>query len=419
MEKQSKKEGKTIRKSKRSPDGTMSFIDHLDELRTRLIRYLIVLTIVVLVCYFFRKDILDAVRSPVEVPLQKYTAQAEEKIAKTAKRPFQGINSYNCECQEIKTGELIPTEDEKKPIVEDTPESPVDRYESSGRDEFSQIKSFFSKERVESWLSSGKSAVNDFLMFFQVMLGKEPSPLFESSQPKETDNFDSQVGVDQTLAGEINLNCKCSLKSSPQSSDHATMVYIGLPELFFTQMKVAIFAGIFISLPFLMIELWGFVGPALYKGERKVFWVFAISSYFFFIGGALFGYFVVFPYGFDFFLSLTQIGEIMPSLSIGQYLSLAIKLLIAFGLIFELPLATFILARLGIVTPELMIKQSRIAVLVMFVASAMLTPPDPFTMMLMAGPLILLYLLSILVCFLGVNRQKAALRAQGLDTEDM
>ena len=202
-------------------------------------------------------------------------------------------------------------------------------------------------------------------------------------------------------------------------SDHVIMVYIGLPELFFTQMKVAIFAGIFISLPFLMIELWGFVGPALYKGERKVFWVFAISSYFFFIGGALFGYFVVFPYGFDFFLSLTQIGEIMPSLSIGQYLSLAIKLLIAFGLIFELPLATFILARLGIVTPELMIKQSRIAILVMFVASAMLTPPDPFTMMLMAGPLILLYLLSILVCFLGVNRQKAALRAQGLDTEDM
>ena len=168
------------------------------------------------------------------------------------------------------------------------------------------------------------------------------------------------------------------------------MVYIGLPELFFAQMKVAIFAGIFLSLPYLLIELWGFVGPALYKGERKVFWIFAIFSYFFFVGGALFGYFVVFPYGFDFFLSLTQLGEIMPSLSIGQYLSFAIKLLIAFGFIFELPLATFILARLGIITPELMVKQARIAILVVFVAAAMLTPPDPFTMMLMAGPLILL-----------------------------
>jgi sec-independent protein translocase protein TatC len=183
-------------------------------------------------------------------------------------------------------------------------------------------------------------------------------------------------------------------------------------------MKVAIFTGFFLSFPYLLIELWGFVGPALYRSEKKVFWIFAISSYVFFIGGALFGYFIVFPYGFDFFLSLTQMGEIMPSLSVGEYLGFAVKLLMAFGFIFELPLATFILARMGVVTPELMIKQARIAIVVIFILSALLTPPDPFTMILMAGPLLLLYILSIGVCFIGVNRQKAAWRMQGIDPDE-
>jgi len=105
-------------------------------------------------------------------------------------------------------------------------------------------------------------------------------------------------------------------------------------------------------------------------------------------------------------------------LSIGEFLSLAIKLLLAFGFIFEMPLATFILARLGILTPGIMIRQARIALLIVFILSAVLTPPDPFTMMLMAGPLILLYLLSIGVCFVGLNKQKAAQRAKGIELDD-
>jgi sec-independent protein translocase protein TatC len=421
MEKQTENGDKKPRKSKRSADGTMSFIDHLDELRSRLIRYLIVLTLIVLVCYFYRKEILDAVRSPVDIPLKKYTAQSAERTTKSTKKSWQGLNAYNCECQEIRPTLPVPVAEEKATQTETPAEQTSVETDKSPEELIGQVKSFFTKERAQTWLIAGKGAVNDFLMFFQAILGKEPSPIFETDQQDSAAQLDSQDASLPPMAGEINLSCNCILKSdqSTRASNQAAMVYIGLPELFFAQMKVAIFAGIFISFPYLLIELWGFVGPALYRGERKVYWIFALSSYIFFIGGALFGYFVVFPYGFDFFLSLTQLGEIMPSLSIGQYLSFALKLLIAFGLIFELPLATFILARLGIVTPELMIKQSRMAILVMFVAAAMLTPPDPFTMMLMAGPLILLYLFSIVVCFLGVNRQKAALRAQGLDTEDM
>jgi sec-independent protein translocase protein TatC len=84
-----------------------------------------------------------------------------------------------------------------------------------------------------------------------------------------------------------------------------------------------------------------------------------------------------------------------------------------------MPLATFILARMGIVTPELMLRQARIAILIIFILSAFLTPPDPFTMILMAGPLIMLYIISIIVCLVGVNRKKIALRKQGLEGDEL
>ena len=109
----------------------------------------------------------------------------------------------------------------------------------------------------------------------------------------------------------------------------------------------------------------------------------------------------------------------MPSLAIGEYLDFTIKLFLAFGLIFELPVAVFILARLGIITPMMMVQNSRVALVVVMIVSAVLTPPDPFTMFLMAGPLIVLYIISIGVCFIGLNKKKATLRAQGINPEEL
>ncbi len=272
--------------------------------------------------------------------------------------------------------------------------------------------------QTKTLVSMLKETTNDFVMFFQAMMGNDPSPFFETKPGDEGMSTQKGVVMQPPMPGEMNLTCHCTRSSETVSESHSSMVYLGLPELFFAQMKVAIFAGFFLAFPYLLIELWGFAGPALYSDEKKIFWIFSICSYFFFIGGAMFGYFVVFPYGFDFFLSLSPVGEIMSTLSIGEYLSFAIKLLIAFGVIFELPLVVFILARLGVITPELMISQSRIAILIVFIISAVLTPPDPFTMMLMSGPLILLYLLSIGVCFVAVNRKKVSMRQQGIDVDD-
>jgi len=413
MENQSSQEH-TPKKKQTTKNGTMTFIDHLDELRKRLIRFIIVMTLCVLVMYAFRKDILDLIRKPVDAPLKKYTSSTMHTQTRP-NLPIQSLNSYNCSCEDIQSTVAVPVEDKKeKQNDKDTVES---TEKSSTGDEASDLENI--SEKAGQYTDIAKETINDFVVFFQALLGKDPSPVFETEKYLPASQQENRVV--QNLPGQLNLHCQCTLASSDieSQSTHSSMVFIGLPELFFAQMKVAIFAGFFIAFPYLLIEIWGFVGPALYRGERKIFWIFSIASYFFFIGGALFGYFVVFPYGFDFFLSLTQMGEIMPSLSVGEYLGFALKLLLAFGFIFELPLATFILARMGIITPEIMIKQSRVAILVIFILSAILTPPDPFTMVLMAGPLILLYIISIGVCFVGVNRQKAALREQGIDTEDL
>ena len=343
--------------------GTMSFIDHLDELRKRLIRYFIVLMVFVLATYGFRKDILDLIRKPVDEPLEKYTSTQQYTPTKPdASAPtVTSLDSYNCACKELPTPSTQKTEGSA--VSEET----ADETSTETKEKLTQ--------KAGSWMQTGKEAVNDFVIFFQALVGKKPSPVFETAKhQKLMEESTAPVAGYQPLPDHLNLNCKCSLAtaSSDLRDSHSSMVFIGLPELFFAQMKVAIFAGIFLSFPYLLIEIWGFVGPALYRSEKKVFWIFAIASYFFFIGGALFGYFVVFPFGFDFFLSLTQMGEIMPSLSVGQYLSFAIKLLLAFGFIFELPLATFILARLGVITPELMIRQSRVAIMIVFILSAML-----------------------------------------------
>ena len=391
---------KEQKKIKAGVDGSMGFLDHLEELRTRLLRFTVVLVVCVLATYAYRAEILDLIRKPVDEPLKKYTTTTKRGGTNQEKKQAPLLSSYNCSCQPVLTDEeTAQLNDETMPVQEQKETTPQ-------------------PEQLQKWnlIAKIKSTFNDFLVFYQVMTDRKPTPL----EPEPVAKSKNRVNSNPTLPEQMQLTCTCTIKPelSAEQDGGATMVYIGLPELFFAQMKVAIFAGFFLAFPYLLIEIWGFVGPALYQSEKKVYWIFSISSVIFFIGGALFGYFIVFPYGFDFFLSLSEPGKIMPSLSIGEFLGFSLKLLLAFGAIFEMPLIVFILARIGVLTPEVMIKHARVAVLVVFIISAVLTPPDPFTMMLMAGPLIMLYIVSVGVCFVAVNRKKAAQRAQGIEWDD-
>jgi len=183
------------------------------------------------------------------------------------------------------------------------------------------------------------------------------------------------------------------LQKVMQSGD--TLIYTHLPEAFFTFLKTALIAGLMLASPVILYQFWMFVAPGLYDREKRLMVPILFLSVLFFVGGALFGYFIVFPFGFQFFLSFAT-DTIRPMPSMKEYLGFASQLLLAFGLVFELPLVITFLAKLGIVSVDFLKKNRKYAILVFFVAAAALTPPDVITQFMMAMPLIALYEISII-----------------------
>ncbi len=174
-----------------------------------------------------------------------------------------------------------------------------------------------------------------------------------------------------------------------------SLIFTGLPEAFFTYLKVAFLAALMLAAPIIIYQFWMFVAPGLYDREKRLMLPIVFLSSVFFIGGALFGYFIVFPWGFKFFLGFAT-ETIRPMPSMKEYLGFSAKLLLAFGLVFELPLVLTFLARLGIVSVDFLKKNRKYALLLFFVGAALLTPPDVVTQIMMALPLMVLYEISIL-----------------------
>jgi sec-independent protein translocase protein TatC len=188
-------------------------------------------------------------------------------------------------------------------------------------------------------------------------------------------------------------------------------IYTNLTEAFVTYLKVALFAGLFFTFPFMAIQAWLFISPGLFKRERGLFFMLLFSVPFFFIMGALFAYFIVLPTAFSFFLSFeSMIGSIPLQLEtkMSEYLSLVMRLLLAFGLSFELPVILGGLAWLGILSKETLIKRWRLAVVGVTFLAAVITPPDALSMILLAVPLLFLYALSIIiVSFIETHKNHA------------
>lgn len=185
-----------------------------------------------------------------------------------------------------------------------------------------------------------------------------------------------------------------------QENSSLQLIGTGVTEAFFTKLKVSLIAALFVASPVLFYQAWQFVMPGLYDEERRYALPFVGVATLFFLFGATFCYYVVFPVGYAFFLAEYQTIGVSPAIRISEYLSFTARMLLAFGVTFELPVVTFFFARLGFVTHHTMIGYARYAILAIFILAAVLTPgPDIASQFLMAGPLLILYAVSIAVAY--------------------
>ena len=189
------------------------------------------------------------------------------------------------------------------------------------------------------------------------------------------------------------------LAEASQSGSHR-MIYTGLTEAFVTYIRLALWGGCILAFPVLAAQIWGFVAPGLYKHEKTVFFFFLSAVPILFLLGAAMAYYFVFPMAWEFFLSFEVMGgagalPIQMEARVSEYLSLVMTIIFAFGLTFQMPVILIFLARAGLVTSQKLSQFRRYAIVLIFAIAAVLTPPDVFSQIALAVPMMLLYEISI------------------------
>ena len=179
------------------------------------------------------------------------------------------------------------------------------------------------------------------------------------------------------------------------------LIFTALQETFLTYLKVSFFAAFFVTSPFILIQIWKFIAPGLYKHEKQTIMPYLIATPILFFLGGLLVYYLVMPLAIKFFLSFESVGEInsLPiqlEAKVNEYLSLIMRLIFAFGISFQLPVLLSLLARVGFVDSEYLKKRRKYVIVIIFAVAALLTPPDPITQIGLGIPLLILYELSIL-----------------------
>ena len=189
------------------------------------------------------------------------------------------------------------------------------------------------------------------------------------------------------------------------------MAFTTLTAPFMLYLKVSFLAALFLTSPFIFLQLWYFIAPGLYQKEKKYVIPFVLFTTFFFALGALFGYFIVFPWACRFFLSVGK--DFQAVITVDQYFSFTLRILLGIAVVFELPTLVYFLSRLGVLTAKWMIKHFQYAVLAVFIIAAVITPtPDMVTQSIVAVPMLALYGLGILIALVVGKRKEKRRKEQ-------
>lgn len=208
----------------------------------------------------------------------------------------------------------------------------------------------------------------------------------------------------------LNYTPRISLKEglvfvSDQKLHNTKLVFLGPAEAFWMNMKIALVSGFILTVPVVFYQIWKFVSPGLYQHEKKYIVPFVLTATGLFLMGVIFCYLIVLPFAMGFLLTYKVGDFLMPMLSVGLYVDFLLKFLLAFGFVFELPILIVLTTRMGLITTETLRKYRKLAIVLAFVAAAIITPtPDAFNQTLMAVPMIILYEIGIWVSVLMNKR---------------
>ncbi len=343
--------------------GQMSFLEHLDELRKRLVSSVIIIVIAFMVCWF----VSDKIYNFLSVPIRKALSEAARRDL-----PIKGV-----------------TGSEKVLAIDNLKENDEGRYIFDD--------SFNIGPTVVSPGTSVKAKVS---RDFEGKLG-----LF-TSEPLFTNNSIVPAGV------RLPLKFEETAIGQPNSDERMTVTTALEP--FTLYVTVALYSAIALALPLLLWQLWLFISPALYKHERAYVTPFIGLSSVSFVIGAAFAYYVLFPPAARYLLGVGQDFKLL--LKASDYLDFIIIIMLAMGLIFQMPAITYVLARIGLITAGLMIRTWKFAIIVILIVAAVVSPTSDIpNMILFAAPMIVLYIVSIFIAwFFGKKRQTDAEFNNGL-----
>jgi sec-independent protein translocase protein TatC len=336
-----------------SEEGTMSFLDHLDELRKRLIRSALFIAIAFVICWFFS----DRIYNFLQVPVRAAMLDAKRLYAPELSGTAIAISDLPDETPVIFT---LPIEAKLGSVLISAGTAIHCKVKRDAQGKVQLITASY-------WVIDERTVIEKDTLI--------PPELYQSANT--TLGRDNQLVV-PTVQGAFNL-------------------YI----------KVSFYAAIFFAVPFLLIQIWGFVAPGLYPHEKTYAAPVIIMASVFFLLGCAFAYYIAFPRAANFLLGVATGGNLRPLVTADEYFDLIIIIMLGLGVVFEIPTITFFTSRLGLVSPGLLLRVWRYAVVVIFIVAAVLSPTtDVPNLLVFAAPMMILYFLSVGIAWVFHRRRQ-------------
>ncbi|HXG64269.1 MAG TPA: twin-arginine translocase subunit TatC [Blastocatellia bacterium] len=334
---------------------SMSFLEHLDELRTRLIRITAFVLIAFVVCWIFA----DKIYHFLEIPVRAAMIEARIRVA-----------------PESQNADMLG--------LADLPDNTEVNFSLP----------------VDLKVGGAFIPANTTIPA-QVQRGEDGTPYLVTNKPFVIHNravIKEGFVIPQELYAPGSALWGYDNRLVTPTVQGAFNLYI----------KVAFYAAIFFTVPFILIQVWGFVSPGLYPHEKKYALPFIVMSTFFFLAGVAFAYYIAFPRAANFLLGVAAEGNLRPLVSADEYFDLIILIMLGLGIVFEIPTVTYFLSRLGLVTPRLLIRIWRFAIIVIFIVAAVLSPTtDIPNLLVFAAPMMILYALSIGIAWVFYRKREA------------